>query len=117
MPQFLIRVEGFNLTNVIDDTDQLSVRRGGGLMVLNAVLKLKESLSPELQDRLTEIATAASIGLFEFEAAGEVDALKVRDAVAGHLRDGHLVYDTAKGESAKLPLKHGTFAVNVVPIE
>ena len=34
MPEYLLRVDGVNFANVIDDTDNLSTRRGGGLMVL-----------------------------------------------------------------------------------
>ena len=30
MPQFLLRVEGVNLANVIDDTDNISMRPAAG---------------------------------------------------------------------------------------
>ncbi|MEX1027910.1 MAG: hypothetical protein WD049_07880 [Candidatus Paceibacterota bacterium] len=112
--RFLLRVEGVNLANVIDDTDQLSTRRGGGLMVLNAATQLRESLAEDLQARLSEIATGASIGLFEFQAEG--DAEEVRTVVETYLRQGTLEYETNDGTSAKLPLKHGTFVVDVVPV-
>ncbi|MEO8164584.1 MAG: hypothetical protein ABI619_04235, partial [Betaproteobacteria bacterium] len=117
--RYLLRVEGVNLSNVIDDTDQLSVRRGGGLMILNAPAALKDSLAPEIGDRLTEIATGASIGLFEFIADANTgdDAEAVRVAVEKHLREGSLDYKTREGNDAKLSLKHGTFVVDIVRVD
>lgn len=112
--RFLLRVEGVNLANVIDDTDQLSTRRGGGLMILNAATQLRESLAEDLQHRLIEIATGASIGLFELQTEG--DAEDVRTIVETHLREGALEYEMIDGRTAKLPLKHGTFVADVVPV-
>ena len=59
MPEFILRVEGVNLSNVIDDTNQLSVRRGGGLMILNVARELKGLLPAEVSNKLTDIATGA----------------------------------------------------------
>lgn len=113
---YLLRVEGVNHINIIDDTDQLSVRRGGGLMLLNAVVDLKESLPPGIGDRLEVVATGASIGMYEFRADSPDEAAQVRDAVERHYQAGELRYSrTGRGE-ARLPLKHGTFVVDVVPI-
>lgn len=114
--RYLLRVEGMNLVNVIDDTDQLSVRRGGGLMILNAAMEFLGSLDKNLRERLSEIATGASIGLFEFEAKDDDDAESVRKAVETHFRDGHLVYEKTSGKAGKLPLRHGTFVVDVAPV-
>jgi hypothetical protein len=127
--RYLLRVEGVNLANVIDDTDQLSVRRGGGLMVLNVATELKELLPQEVGSRLRPIATGASIGLFEFEAAGDDeqkqhdDAARVRQAVDEFLKAGclsfHRLLKDHKFEEneSQLPLKHGTFVVDIVGVD
>ncbi|MGH8470976.1 MAG: hypothetical protein ACREVJ_00600 [Gammaproteobacteria bacterium] len=39
---YLLRIEGVNLDQVLDDTSQLSVRRGGSLLLRQAVLDLKD---------------------------------------------------------------------------
>lgn len=125
--RYLLRVEGVNLGNVIDDTDQLSVRRGGGLMILNAATELKDLLPAEIGERLQPIATGASIALFEFEANGttnevaDEDAETVRVAVERFLRrDGNLKYHKLlsddRFEESRLPLRHGTYVVDVVRV-
>jgi hypothetical protein len=116
MPQFLLRVEGVNLVNVIDDTDDLSTRRGGGLMILNAASQLNETLDPKYRSRLQAIATGASIGLFSFEAADEADAEDMRAAVVNHYRNQTLEYPIGSDGTGHLPLKWGTFVVDVVPV-
>lgn len=110
MPRFLLRVEAVNLfANLINDTDDLSTRRGGGLLALFAVQQLKDQL-PALN--LTPIATGASVGLFEFD--GDPEA--VEKAVRQHFRDHTLEYPLdAPGKIGHLPLKHATFAVDVRP--
>ena len=115
--KYLLRVEGVNLANVIDDTDQISVRRGGGLMILNAAAELKESLDPSIRYRLTEIATGASIGLFEFTTTDPKVVDAVRTAVDNQVRNGSLSYTRVDGTAGELALRHGTFVVDVVPVE
>lgn len=120
---FLLRIEGVNLSNVIDDTDQLSVRRGGGLMILNAAAELLSLLKQETRDRLTEVATGASIGLFRFDALDEADAEIVRLEAETAIAGGSLIYRKMlskhryESSDSSLPLKHGTFVVDVTPIE
>lgn len=116
--RFLLRIEGVNLANVIDDTDQLSIRRGGGLMMLNAVASLRQILPADVYSQIEEIATGASIGLFEFEAT--VDGAEVlRRQVDKALKTGSLTYRELDRNGAlapvdsQLPLKHGTFVVDV----
>jgi hypothetical protein len=69
---YYLRVEGVNIAHVLDDTRQLSVIRGGGLLLRQAVMDLrgkKEDLPNELKTLgLKAISTGASIGLFSFEA-------------------------------------------------
>ena len=105
MPIYLLRVEGVNLRSVIWDTDDLSTRRGGGLMLLNAVAQLRDQFSAL---DLKSVATGASIGLFTF-TADAASAEKVRSAVEDHFRrHGSLEYtDESDGGIGHLPLKHG----------
>jgi hypothetical protein len=115
MPMFLLRVEGVNLASVIDDTDDLSTRRGGGLMVLNAARQLRETLPKAIRERLTLIAQGASIGLFQFEAGDDDEAEQIAGAVREHLSTGTLEYKEGNA-TRHLPLKHGTFVVDVAAV-
>ncbi|MFO0869069.1 MAG: hypothetical protein U0935_08945 [Pirellulales bacterium] len=131
MARYLLRVEGVNHANIIDDTDQLSVRRGGGLMLLNLASQLKELLPKHLGARLTPIATGASIALYEWEAsdlpdlaASRQEAEMLRSEVAQFLqRDGKLPYhklladDRLDNATSELPLSHATFVVDVVRVD
>ncbi|MFA6203147.1 MAG: hypothetical protein WC710_08145 [Gallionella sp.] len=57
----LLRLEAVNLRYSIDDTEDLSTRRGGGYMLLQAV----RDVQAKFKNRLDPISTGASIGLFE----------------------------------------------------
>ena len=59
----LLRIEGVNLTNVLDDTSEISIRRAAGLMLREAVTKIN---SPRELSMLERISTGASIGLYSF---------------------------------------------------
>ena len=120
MLEFILRVEGVNLSNVIDDTNQLSIRRGGGLMILNAARELKGLLPAEISNKLTDIATGASIALFVFEAESPDAAQKVRDQVAQTLLNAELEFkspDHGSNDRDKLPLSHGTFVIDVAKVK
>ena len=83
-------------------------------MLLNAVGQMLETPTPsELRTRLTAVATGASIGLFTFEAAGQADAEAVRAAVRDHFRKNSLRDGSGR---QVLPLGHGTFVVDTVPV-
>ncbi len=112
MPHYVLRVEGVNHAAVIDDTDDLSTRRGGGLMLLYAVHQLADQL-PHLS--LTPVSTGASIGLFTFDAADDDAAEVVAEQVRRHFRDGTLEYplNDAASKWGHLPLRYGTFVVDV----
>lgn len=109
MALYFLRLEAVNFDGIIDDTDNLSTRRGGSLMILEAATSVLDRLPESLFGRLERIATGASIGLFQFQANGDGDAQEVRDAVDNALRDRSLA---AKD---RLPLHHGTFVVDHVP--
>jgi hypothetical protein len=65
MPKYLVRVEGVNLRNFIEDTQDLNTIRGGGLILLDAIERLQRKLP-----LLEKISTGASSGLFEIECEG-----------------------------------------------
>jgi len=114
VPRYSLRVEGVNLGNVLDDTDDLSTRRGGGLMLLNAAAQFHGMLESRIPT-LTRVAIGASIGLFTFEAEG-ADLPRIRGAVEGHFRHGTVEY--ADGlDTDHLALKHGTFVADIVAAE
>ena len=64
MNTYYLRIEAVNLDNSVYDTHDISTIRGGSFMVLNAVHQLEFSNGKKLVD----IGSAASIGLFKFEA-------------------------------------------------
>ena len=93
----LLRIEAVNLAFVIDDTEDLSTRRGGSAMLLSAVNQLEERFAQQLQP----ISTGASVGLFALQpAAGDEQQLLAE--VRQFLQN--------KAE----PHAHATFAVDLV---
>lgn len=92
----LLRVEAVNLAQCIDDTEDLSTRRGGSLMLLQAIESLAstEGIGPLLRP----VKTGASAGLFELLPGAKPEDL--REHVAGYLGH-HPLYG------------HGTFVVDV----
>ena len=114
MPKYLLRVEGVNQASVIEDTDDLSTRRGGGLMILNAARQLISTLPSAVGKRLSPIATGASIGLYKFQAEDDNEAEQLAQAVRVHFQEGTLEYVLEDGRTiGHLELKHGTFVVDV----
>lgn len=116
MPTYLLRIEGVNLRSVIWDTDDLSTRRGGGLLLLDAVKQFAETVPEPARSRLLPMATGASIGLFTFDAT-EDEATAIGNVARQHFQQhGTLEYsDQSKGGTGHVPLKHATFVVDVVP--
>jgi hypothetical protein len=96
MSKYYLRIEAVNLSNFIEDTQDLSTIRGGSLLLLNAVDEIPNELTSL---RLATMTTGASAGLYSFEADDEESAIKVQDEVAGWLR----THDN---------LKHATFVVD-----
>ena len=44
--EYLLRVEGVNLSHVLEDTRQLSVRRGGSMLLRQAIKDLEKKKYP-----------------------------------------------------------------------
>ena len=96
MTNYYLRMEGVNLSNVVQDTQDLSTIRGGGLMLLHAVKEAQK-----IDQGLKEISTGASTGLFSFTAMDDATAKVIRDNIIRHL-DDHEKY------------RHCTFVVDVM---
>lgn len=88
----LLRIEGVNLAHSIDDTENLSVRRGGSLMLLDAINVIAENNKAHLE----KISTGASAGLFK--VTGDVNTALV----------------SINSLLAQEPYCHGTFVVNQI---
>jgi hypothetical protein len=84
-----LRVEGVNLYDALFDTNQLSVIRGGSLLLKHAV----ETLADQFQGRLQALSTGASSGLFRVEQFEP----SLLDAIVSHLRKSypHFTFVTA----------------------
>jgi hypothetical protein len=65
MAMHLLHVEALNFTSTLEDTDKLSVLRGGSLMARRAIKALSKHEFESFQ--LVAISTGASIGLFSVD--------------------------------------------------
>lgn len=94
----LLRIEGVNLADTIFDTEDLSTRRGGSLLLLDAI----EQVHQTFKDQLTPISTGASAGLFEINGSASAPEIetKVRQWLQKHdlYRHATFVVSTAQGE-------------------
>lgn len=79
MSKYYLRVEGVNFSDFIFDTNDLSTRRGGSLLLLNATEEVRSKF------KLEPISTGASTGLFEFQADNATVAAELRKEVENHL--------------------------------
>lgn len=75
MPKYFLRVEAVNLSNFVYDTHDISTIRGGSFLLLEAI----EGLAGEFQNELDCVTTAASQGLFRYEAPEEDPEGAIRD--------------------------------------
>ncbi|MEY3218995.1 MAG: hypothetical protein RIT27_352 [Pseudomonadota bacterium] len=78
---FLLRVEGVNLANVLEDTKQLSVVRGSGLLLRQAAKDIAKNFK-----KLKEISLGASIGLFKFNVEDLDQATYQKNAIVTYLK-------------------------------
>jgi hypothetical protein len=94
-PEYLIRIEGVNLSAFVFDTRDLSTARGGSLMLLDAVDVAAQSLG----DSAAPLSRGASMGLFKI-------ATHDPKAIVDHVR---------KALASDRNLAHATFVVDVLP--
>ena len=84
MNRFLLRIESVNLSWFIEDTDDLSTIRGGGLLLLRSTAtkekdQFDEGTPPVARiPGIREISTGASTGLYMLETADESPDAAVR---------------------------------------
>lgn len=100
-PSFLLRVEGVNIGQTLDDVAQIGTIRGAGMALRDAMPFVEErlrKLAPRAEDVQT-LQTGASTGLFRLDTDAK-SAKNWRDAIADAL-DRHPLY------------RHLTFVVDV----
>lgn len=94
----LLRIEGVNLDYTVFDTEDLSTRRGGSLMLLHAIQDIAKIFS----SRMSAISTGASTGLFVIkeEPGQETLATEVHTWLKDHSPycHGTFVVDMTQGE-------------------
>jgi hypothetical protein len=95
---YYLRLEAVNIMNVIADTQNLNVIRGGSMLLRDAVKEAVKDLPESI--KLQEISSGASIGLFRFEAVSKDTA----NDVLGHV----------KTVLHKDPFQYGTFVADVI---
>lgn len=88
----LLRIEGVNLAHCIGDTEDLSTRRGGSLMLLDAI----DRIATENTAHLEKISTGASTGLFKVTGDGATARKSIEDIL--------------KSE----PFRYGTFVIDEI---
>ena len=92
---YYLHLEAVNIDAFTSDTHNLSVIRGGSMLLRNAIDRIQREFN------LKSISTGASIGFFEFERE-ENKAIDLHEEVRNYL--------------AKDPyLKHATFVVEIFP--
>lgn len=67
--RYLLRVEAINIYSTIHDTDQLSVVRGGGLLLRKAIIDVGERADKWGASSWRQISLGASVGVFAFAGA------------------------------------------------
>jgi len=95
-----LRIEGVNFKAFLEDTLDLSIIRGGGLLLLKASEIAKEVIS-KYDPTVQEVNLGASVGIFSFEANGQT-AEEIRAKVEERLAGDDQV-------------KHATFVVDTEP--
>ncbi|HMW17073.1 MAG TPA: hypothetical protein PKN13_10310 [Accumulibacter sp.] len=85
----LLRIEGVNIDATVSDTDDLSTRRGSGLLLLQAIGDVAQCFSKAL----TRISTGASVGLFQVKPdAPAALANQVENYLRTHALYRHLTF-------------------------
>ncbi len=79
---YLLRIEGVNIFATVDDTRQISVRRGSSLLLKQAIKDIDLNNSS-----LELISSGASIGLFQFQEANSEIAEGIRQRIATKLSE------------------------------
>ena len=117
MPQALMRIEGVNLAAFVDDTNDLSTIRGGSLVLLEAVERVRDAFRADM----TPLVVGASKGLFLAKAADDAAlralAGRVRALLCGNLAAAGLPPDRADDAALRTLwpiLSNATFVVDMI---
>lgn len=94
MSDWYLKVEGVNLGNFVNDTENLSTIRGGGLLLLHAISRLVDKFESQMQP----VTTGASAGLFQI--LSDDTSQTIKDQVIQYLHQDPV-------------FKHATFVVDV----
>lgn len=90
----LLRIEAINIDTICDDTDDISIRRGGSLLVRQAVIDAETWLVEYLsQDQVERISAGASIGTYGLKLDGH-DPSDIIQRLTDQL-NGHEYYQLA----------------------
>lgn len=102
MGEHYLRVEGVNLRNFLEDTQDLSTIRGGSLLLLHAVNELGRQTFCGVT--LKPVSTGASVGLYAFDMEG-----------AGGATAEDVVNEVLEWLNNHTALRHASFVVDTVP--
>ncbi|NOZ11419.1 MAG: hypothetical protein GXP09_10315 [Gammaproteobacteria bacterium] len=113
-PAWLLQVEAVNIDSVIEDTGQLSVRRGGSIAMREAVHAVNKVIkSTKGISEVEEIRSGGSTGLFRFRA-NENNKTELEGTLRGHLNGSG---KSALGENLGKVLPQIGFVVSAVEME
>ena len=115
----LLRLEGVNLGAVLNDTDDLSTRRGAGLALIDAVDYVRKSLEERVKG-IKPISIGASAGLFRVTPAASPDswqklAKSLEGTVATWLAPRNPPEGKTEEDLLRACLPHLTFVVDAIP--
>ncbi|MGO8736566.1 MAG: hypothetical protein ACLQVM_27665 [Terriglobia bacterium] len=100
---FYLRFEGVNLSNFIEDAEDLSVSRGGSLALLNAPERVLEELQKKFPlCGITPVNVGASSGIYHINDESQETRAKVVDEVRKLLANDGVC-------------KHATFVIDTCP--
>lgn len=91
MSNKLLRLEAVNLAYSIEDTEDLGTRRGGSLMLLEAIRHVEDKFAKS-QKVLERISNGASAGLFKILDEKQGTAQAVLAELAGHATFRHATF-------------------------
>ncbi len=95
MAKYYLRLEGVNLSSVLDDTPQVSVTRGASYMLREVANKLPEWVKGKWQFGivLQPVSVGASVGIYACDTSdGESLASRISDALAKDISCRHFTF-------------------------
>ncbi|WP_457671105.1 Cas10/Cmr2 second palm domain-containing protein [Thiolapillus sp.] len=109
---WLMRIEAVNMDATIDDTNQLSVRRGAS-MAMREALKGIHEIPPLKKCSVQAIRRGGSIALLKLEQLTKDEAGTLRDAILKWLQGK----DGSADEKLRAVLEQTGFCVSIIPVD